>query len=105
MGSDSATENIFPLSFPQHRMWFLSQLLPDSPLYNVTNVFELNGSLDIETIRRSFMEIIRRHETLRTTFRVIEQEPMQVIALGSDFDLLVQDLTELPSAERETQTS
>jgi amino acid adenylation domain-containing protein len=95
----------FPLSFPQQRMWFLGQLLPHIPLYNVNNVFELNGSLHIETMRQSLAEIVRRHEALRTTFRVIEQQPLQVIAPGSDFVLFVRDLTELPSAEREIEAS
>src|SRR4030095_3929964 len=102
---EARTEKCAPLSFAQQRMWFLSQLLPQNPFYNVNNIFELKGPLDIETIRRSLMEIVRRHESLRTTFRMIGQEPMQVIAPESTFVLLVRDLTELTSTERETEVS
>ena len=82
-------------------MWFLSQLLPHSPLYNVTNVFELSGPLNVLAVRKTLNEIVRRHEALRTVFQMIGQQPSQMILEMSEIPVPVHDLTDLPSAERE----
>src|SRR4051794_40802198 len=57
-----------PLSFAQQRLWVLDQLVPDSPAYNISLIIRLSGRLDAAVLERSLNEIVRRHETLRTTF-------------------------------------
>ena len=70
-----------PLSFAQERLWFLDQLEPDSPLYNVPFAVRIEGPLELVTLERSLNEVVRRHEVLRTTFAVSPGgEPLQVIA-------------------------
>ncbi|WP_238539721.1 condensation domain-containing protein [Corallococcus macrosporus] len=69
-----------PLSFAQQRLWFLDQLEPGSPFYNVPSVVRLSGRLELEALESSFRELVRRHEPLRTTFRDNGGEPVQVIA-------------------------
>src|SRR5687767_9377521 len=61
-----------PLSFAQQRLWFLEQLSPGSPVYNVIEALRLHGALDIPALERSLQEIIRRHEALRTNFVAID---------------------------------
>ncbi|HET9225244.1 MAG TPA: amino acid adenylation domain-containing protein, partial [Thermoanaerobaculia bacterium] len=68
-----------PLSFPQRRMWFLEQLEPGTPLYNVPLLWRLSGQLDLPALERSLAEIVRRHEILRTAFRIVDGEPVQVV--------------------------
>ena len=75
----SRTEAKFPLSFAQQRLWFLVQLEPNSPDYNLPAVLNIQGKLDIATLEQSFNEIIRRHEVLRTNFVELDGEPVQVI--------------------------
>ena len=56
------------LSFAQQRLWFLHQLEPMSPAYNVSNTARLTGQLNVAALQQSLSEIIRRHEVLRTVF-------------------------------------
>src|SRR5215510_12794105 len=82
------------LSFAQQRLWFLDQLEPESPLYNIPAAVQLSGPLNVPVLQRSIGEIVRRHEILRTTFAVIDGRPVQVINKPSVFKLPVNDLYE-----------
>ncbi|HYX25073.1 MAG TPA: amino acid adenylation domain-containing protein, partial [Thermoanaerobaculia bacterium] len=89
-----------PLSFAQQRLWFLDRLAPDNPFYNMFNAVRLTGALAGAALRRAFGEIVRRHETLRTTFRLAEDgRPFQAIAPAAGCALPGVDLEALP-AER-----
>ncbi|HZH14797.1 MAG TPA: condensation domain-containing protein, partial [Archangium sp.] len=92
-----------PLSFAQQRLWFLSQLEPASPFYNIPAAARVRGPLDLAALRRAFEEVLRRHEALRTTFVETDGRPVQVISSEPELDLRVVDLSGLPSAERETR--
>ncbi|RKH60321.1 non-ribosomal peptide synthase/polyketide synthase, partial [Corallococcus aberystwythensis] len=63
------------LSFSQQRMWFLAQLEPDNPFYNLPALVRLEGALDAEALVRSLREVVRRHQVLRTTFPQREGHP------------------------------
>ncbi len=89
-----------PLSFAQQRLWFLTQMDPESGAYNLPFALRLAGKLDHRMLKRSFLELVRRHETLRTTFPAADGEPRQVIVGADVFSIPVQDLTALPEAER-----
>ncbi len=91
---------VFPASFAQERLWFLDQLDPASPLYNIPNAFSIEGELDSEALAGSFQDIVARHEVLRTTFRMTEGRPVQVVAPSLSLPLPVVDLTTLPEADR-----
>jgi amino acid adenylation domain-containing protein len=89
-----------PLSFAQERMWFLDQLEPESPLYNIHMGVELSGPLNVPVLQRSIAEVLRRHEVLRTTFTVIDNRPVQVSNENVFFKLPVHDLQELDESQR-----
>ncbi|HEX7314137.1 MAG TPA: amino acid adenylation domain-containing protein [Pyrinomonadaceae bacterium] len=93
----------FPLSFSQQRLWFLNQLQPDSPFYNVPDTYRLDGRIDADVLERSFDALVRRHETLRTTFVTVGGEPRQIVNEPRPFVLQVTDLTDLPAAAREAE--
>lgn len=99
--------NEAPASFAQQRLWFLWQLEPESPAYNMPGALRLRGPLDYDALRRCLDEIVRRHETLRTTFREnAEQQPMQVIG-PADIGMALKriSLTHLPESEREAEAA
>jgi amino acid adenylation domain-containing protein len=94
------TDNL-PLSFAQQRLWFLDQLQPGAA-YNVPAGIRLRGALNRDALGRSLNEIVRRHESLRTSLPSVEGRPVQMIAPELPVPLAVVDLRGLPSAERET---
>lgn len=78
-----------PLSFAQEQLWFLDQLEPSSPVYNVCQAVRLSGPLNVPALERGLNEIIRRHETLRTNFVAVDGSPVQVIAARRTLALTV----------------
>jgi amino acid adenylation domain-containing protein len=90
-----------PLSFAQERLWFVDQLKPGSAFYNVAFPLWLRGPLDAAALERAFAAVVRRHETLRTTFVARDGRPAQVIAPAAGWSLPVADLSGLadPAAE------
>ena len=84
-----------PLSFAQQRLWFLDQLEPNNPFYNIPRAVRFEGRLDIEALERVVNEIVRRHEVLRTRIEVEAGEPAQVIDEWEPRRLEVKGLTHL----------
>src|SRR5215216_2459121 len=91
-----------PLSFAQQRLWFFDQFEPGNAAYNLLNTVLLQGKLDTVALEKSFSEVIRRHEALRTTFDVRDGKPVQIIASPKPFKLQVVDIRRLSEAERES---
>jgi amino acid adenylation domain-containing protein/non-ribosomal peptide synthase protein (TIGR01720 family) len=92
-----------PLSFAQQRLWFLEQLEPGTPFYNLPSAVRLTGPLNVAALEQSLNEIVWRHEALRTTFDTVSGRAVQVIAPEMIVDLPMVDLTDLPASEREDE--
>lgn len=94
-----------PVSSGQRRLWFLSQLHPTSPVYNIPYLLRLSGSLKSEALQRALLTLVQRHEVLRTTFVSIDSEPRQVIRPAGTISLAlpVSDLTGIAVSEREAE--
>ncbi|HEX2252402.1 MAG TPA: condensation domain-containing protein, partial [Thermoanaerobaculia bacterium] len=92
-----------PLSFGQQRLWFLDRLDPGSSTYNIPPSVRLTGRLDLPALARSFNEVARRHEVLRTTFPARDGRPAVAIAERLALALPVVDLSALPVARRERE--
>src|SRR5450631_156647 len=88
-----------PPSFAQQRLWFIDQLEPGSPLYNLASMYRMQGTLDVPALEKTINEIVRRHESLRTTFRNVDGEPVPVIVPELWLPLEITEVTG-PSAEQ-----
>ena len=91
--------SIYPLSFAQHGLWFINQLTPDAPTYNIPIVISFKGCLNLAALQDSLNEIIRRHEVLRTSFTVVDGQPVQVINTYVPLTLAVEDLRTLKTSD------
>jgi amino acid adenylation domain-containing protein len=92
-----------PLSFAQESIWCFQQENPESCAYNSFVVLRFTGALSVSVLESSFNEIIRRHEILRTTFTVVEGQPVQIITPSLTIPLEIIDLQSLPQREQTSE--
>ncbi|HEU4562948.1 MAG TPA: non-ribosomal peptide synthase/polyketide synthase, partial [Longimicrobium sp.] len=90
-----------PLSFAQQRLWFLEQIGDLGSAYHMSTRLRLGGELNWAALRRTLDAILERHEALRTTFGMVDGEPVQRIAEESRFHLVEHDLEGHPDAAAE----
>lgn len=96
-----------PLSFAQHRLWFVDQLDPESSTYNIPAAMTLKGQLDVEILRRAFEKVVKRHEVLRTNFTEKDGLARLLVRDVERWELPMTDLTHLKSdaAAQETEVT
>src|SRR3954465_3120188 len=99
----SALEAPVPASSGQRRLWFLEQMEPGSPLYNIPYLVRLSGALNERALDKALGAVVERHEALRTNFVAVGSEPVQVIKRSWTLDLPLTDLSSLPEAQREPE--
>ncbi|HEX7446278.1 MAG TPA: non-ribosomal peptide synthase/polyketide synthase [Pirellulales bacterium] len=98
----AAHDSPWPLSFAQERLYFLNQLAPASPMYNIAAAAMLDGSLDAHALQAALQQLIDRHEILRTRFEQRAHGLVQEAIAPLTIDLPVSDLRDLPD---EAQTA
>ena len=85
-----------PLSTGQRRLWTVHQIEPQSAAYNEPFAVRLRGALDVPRLGDCFREIVARHESLRTTFTVVDGEPLQV---GSEHSVVEVSAIDVSAAQ------
>jgi amino acid adenylation domain-containing protein len=108
-GADDEAPPIVPVprtgpmlaSFAQQRLWFLDQLEPGSPAYNLPLAVSYRGSLHPALLAAGLAEVVWRHEALRTVLQAVDGEVVQVILPAGPVPLPVVDLEALPAVRRE----
>ncbi len=95
-------EGDLPVSSGQQRLWFLHQMSPESPVYNIHFGLRMRGQLDRALLRRSLLEVVNRQAILRTVFREVLGQLRQIV-LPAILDLPLLDLRGVKAEEREAQ--
>ncbi len=103
LAANGAPERPIPASSGQRRLWFLEQMEPGSPLYNIPYLVRLSGPLDERALDRALATVVERHEAIRTMFVAVGSEPTQVIKTSWSLDLPVTDISIIPDSEREAE--
>lgn len=108
-GSDINLDNLqkypddvpVPLSFSQQRLWFLSQLEPENPFYNIFIAYNIKGDLNVNVLEKSLQKVIQRHCVFRTKFTNINDEVQQIILPSEsvNFQLELEDISDLDSQQ------
>jgi len=100
-----ADASVFPCSFAQQRLWFLDRMAPGSPFYNVSIAVPVVAAVNHRLLQRALSTLVRRHETLRTTFAVIDGEPCQIVHAALALEVEFVDLRHLAQEARALRTT
>jgi surfactin family lipopeptide synthetase A len=92
-----------PLSAAQAQLWYFTQLAPGNPVNNGALVVRKSGPFEVNPFRAALNEIVRRHEILRSTFEVVDGDPVQVVHPAAHLELPLVDLGSLPAHQRERE--
>jgi natural product biosynthesis luciferase-like monooxygenase protein len=95
-------DQALPLSFTQRRLWLIEQIDPGNTAYNMIGGLHFRGPLNISALQDSLNEVIKRHDSLRTSFRTVDGEPVQHVHPELALDIDYVDLTQGPSAPADT---
>lgn len=90
-----------PLSFAQQRLWFFEQLMPGTTVYNMPLQLRLQSAINPPLLARALNELVRRHESFRTTFTTVEERPVQVVARSLKLEMAVIDLQDFQPEDRD----
>lgn len=96
-------DEVVPIALTQLEFWFFDQLYPSNPLYHLPLVCRLTGTLNVEALKQSLREIVRRHETLRTTFTCVNGQVVYNISTEPVLAFSVVDLRLIPEPERQAE--
>ena len=78
----------YELSAAQERLYFLYEFDKQSTAYNGCLVTEIDGTLNYERLNNAFLQLVKRHEVLRTVFELIDGKPVQKI--NDDFEIAIE---------------
>jgi len=92
-----------PLSYAQELLWLLSQVFDDGIAYNAPGAFQLEGPLDLNALAAALQALTERHEILRTTYKLIDGRPMQLVGPVVPVDVNLVDLRSLSADERDAE--
>ncbi len=82
----------FPVSLSQQRLWVVGQLHPGTAAYHIPVCLRLTGLLDLDALERSLEAVVARHESLRTTFGIRDNVPVQYIRSSCEIALQLKDI-------------
>jgi NRPS condensation-like uncharacterized protein len=89
-----------PLSFAQQRLWFIDKLEGENCIYNVPFFWQISGILNINALEKAILEIIHRHEILRTSFSIVNESPIQIIHTQPELKIEILDWEQVAEKDK-----
>jgi amino acid adenylation domain-containing protein len=89
--SPAVEKTFYPLSAAQERMYILQQMDTDNTVYNIPVAMLVEGEINREKIAGAFEKLIDRHESLRTSFTIVDEQPVQIIHKAEDIDFKIEE--------------
>ena len=90
-----------PMSEAQKRLWFLQQLEPNSPFYNIPAAIQMKGKIVVHVLQQAINKVVERHEILRASYSVSQNQPVQNICSMLDVSIGIIDISEHPQLKQE----
>lgn len=90
-----------PLSFAQRRIWLVEQMQPGTSQHNIPSLFQLEGDIDRQALVQALHRVVERHEALRTTFVLVDEQPRQVVHSKLPPSVAHHDISREPQEQRE----
>lgn len=94
-----AEQEYYELSYSQKRLWLISQIEPDTNAYNLPVKIYINEDIDMAVVERVLYKLAKRHESMRTYFKVIDESPVQIISKDIAVNIKMYDLSTLQEQE------
>ena len=89
-----------PLSYSQERLWVMSQLEPNNPIYNVAGAVRFDGDVNVFVLEQALTEVVHRHQILRSRFITIDSQPLQQVTPDAELPLESLNLSAFPENEK-----
>lgn len=100
LGSELEEPRTFPLSFAQEQLWFMDQLQPGSPVFNIPLYVPFEGPFEVAHLKQALNTLMRRHDMLRAHISMVNGEPRQIVEPEVPIELPMEDLSGVPSGEQ-----
>ncbi|HDX9649186.1 TPA: amino acid adenylation domain-containing protein, partial [Bacillus cereus] len=85
-------QDYYPLSSAQKRLYILNKIEGSGVSYNIPFAMKIKGDLDVQQLEKAFHKLIERHEALRTSFVMVDGEPVQKIEKDIDFQVMYREM-------------
>jgi acyl carrier protein len=92
-------DTALPLSFQQEFVWAAERSGHSGAMNAIQGAMRLRGAIETGVLERCFTEIIRRHESLRTSFNILGGHPVQLVERAGSFQLEECDISAAPDVD------
>jgi hypothetical protein len=93
-------KEFYPVSYHQKRIWYLHHLAPDSSTFNIPFSIKLNHQVDEKALGKALSRVMARHDSLRTSFDVVNYEPVQLLLAKAEIPFKILDISRYEKSQK-----
>lgn len=80
----SEAKGSFPLSYGQKALWFIQKSTPETSAFNVAVAARITSRVNVTALRNALQALVDRHGSLRTVYRIVNEQPLQMVQAFSE---------------------